>query len=126
VTGDPRERVGAIRQAVQSVDPKIPVYDVMTMDERLAQVTQRPRFYTLAVAMFGGCALLLAVVGLYGLMSHSVTQRRRDIGIRMGARHDSLCIAVGYAAGGFNFGRGGNGAGNNCDLARGAVASSSW
>ena len=83
VTGDPQERMAAVRQAVQAVDPGIPVYDVMTVQERLAQVNQRPRFYTLALTMFGGCALLLAIVGLYGLISQSVIQRTPDMVIRM-------------------------------------------
>jgi putative ABC transport system permease protein len=83
VKGDPRAWLPAIKFAVQSVDPRIPVYDAMTMDDRLAELMARPRFYTLAAAMFGTCGLLLSIVGLFGMISYSVTQRTREMGIRM-------------------------------------------
>ena len=83
VKGDPHQHLAAIRAAIQSVDPEIPVYNVMTMDERLADVTARPRFYMLATVMFGCCALLLTIVGLYGMIAYSVAQRTREMGIRL-------------------------------------------
>jgi putative ABC transport system permease protein len=79
------------RDAVQQVDRQVPVYDVKTLDERLSDMLATPRFYTTAVLFFGGFALLLAVVGIYGAASYSIAQRTHEIGVR---------IAVGATAGG--------------------------
>ena len=83
VSGAARERIAVIRSAVQAVDPKVPVFNVKTMDERLDSVLARPKFYTTAVVFFGGLGLLLAVIGVYGVVSHAVVQRTREMGIRL-------------------------------------------
>jgi putative ABC transport system permease protein len=83
VNGNARDRIGVIREAAQSVDPKVPVFNVKTMDERLDAVLSRPKFYATAVTSFGSLGLLLAVVGVYGLISFSVAQRTREMGIRL-------------------------------------------
>ena len=68
---------------MQAVDPKVPVFNIRTMDERLDAVLARPRFYTTTLIFFGGLALLLAVIGLYGIVSYGVQQRTREMGIRL-------------------------------------------
>jgi putative ABC transport system permease protein len=83
VHGPAGDRVAAVRDAVQSVDPKVPVFNVKTMEERLDMELARPRFYTLTVLFFGGLGLLLAVMGVYGVVSYSTLQRTREMGIRL-------------------------------------------
>ena len=83
VSGRARDRIGIIRDAVQSVDRRVPVFNVKTMDERLDTVLAQPRFYTMAAIFFGGLAVLLAVIGVYGIVSYAVVQRMREMGIRL-------------------------------------------
>ncbi len=83
VRGDAGAYLAACRDAVQRTDRSIPVYDVKWLDQRLADVLARPRFYTTAIVGFAGFALLLAVVGTYGVAVHSVAQRTHEIGVRI-------------------------------------------
>jgi hypothetical protein len=83
VQGIAGDRLAAVRDAVQSVDPKVPVFNVKTMEERLDLELARPKFYTLTMLFFGGLGLLLAVIGVYGVVSYSILQRTREMGIRL-------------------------------------------
>jgi putative ABC transport system permease protein len=83
VTGNAHDLIGRVRDVVASVDPRVPVFNVRTMDERLEKTLARPKFYATAVIFFGGLATLLAVLGVYGVVSHAVVERLREMAIRL-------------------------------------------
>ena len=94
--GDPVAVVGAIREAVRLIDPNLPVMDVSTQVEQVEKRLAPERAFAQAYAMFGGLAVLLASIGLFGLMSYSVARRTNEIGIRMalGARRQDVLQLV--------------------------------
>jgi putative ABC transport system permease protein len=81
--GDPALLASAVRQAVRESDPEQPVYDLKTMQQRMEDVAQSRRAPMVLLSLFSGVALLLAVLGVYGVLAFSVAQRTSEFGVRL-------------------------------------------
>jgi predicted permease len=109
--GDPTALFPAIQRAVAELDPSVPVFQLRTMDDLMWDAVARPRFLMFLLSSFAGIALVLAAVGIYGVMAHTVAQRTHEIGLRvaLGAqpaqvramvlRQAASLVAVGIAVG---------------------------
>jgi putative ABC transport system permease protein len=110
-SGSPLDLAAAVRQEMSVLDADLPAFNVTTMQELSASQTSQSRFTTWLLTIFGGLAVFLAIVGVYGVMSYSASRRTNEIGIRMtlGARQRDvmrmlilrgvLLVAAGLAAG---------------------------
>ena len=97
-SGDAMRHATAVQREIRALDPDQPIADVRTMEQVIARSIARPRFNTLLLAIFAGVALVLASVGLYGVMNYSATQRTHEVGIRMAlgaTRADIMRLVVG-------------------------------
>ena len=85
--------VPQIRAAIRNLDPNLAVAEVSTMNDRVSQAVARRRFQTTLLTLFSGIATLLAVVGIYGLLTYSVRQRTAEIGIRIALGSSRIRVA---------------------------------
>jgi putative ABC transport system permease protein len=99
---DPEAMTTSVRQELRTLDPNLPVFDVQSMQDVLNASVAQPRFRTFLLSMFAGLALVLAALGLYGVVAYSVSQRTTELAIRvaLGAQPSSILQIVVFRAAG--------------------------
>jgi putative ABC transport system permease protein len=95
-SGDPGMLASTIKDTVWAIDRNLPVSEVITMDQVVDMANEQPRFEMLLLGVFAGVALVMAAVGIYGVMSYSISRRTHEIGIRvsLGASRSGILVLV--------------------------------
>jgi putative ABC transport system permease protein len=82
-SGDPRDMLAPVKAQARTIDPKLPVQEIETVEQAVSEAHARPRFNLVLLSVFAGLGLVLAMIGIYGVVSHSVSVRTQEIGVRL-------------------------------------------
>ena len=119
--GEPTALTAAIRRTIAAIDPAQPVSNVQTMEEVVRSSLSRPRLFSVLTSAFAALAAILALIGVYGLVAYTVSQQRREFGIRMAMGADASAVRRIVLARGLKLAMAGTGAGALAALAAGRL-----